>query len=309
MTQTSPIRAALYRPGVSGYELIQQPKNQERVDWFRAAVGSLAFDIMGVDTDLLAVYGVGVMADYNRDFTALSVALENRTAALSGPVLVVGLADDGGEASLTADGLALLDAAAREPDAVGLPFFSVGMRAALVGDWDSLTVNGSLPSVLPANRDFVPGAALTMRKRRVAWASSARWAQNTYIGKVGDATVSLDMKLRSTIHEPLFDEWLFHAAKGGGALAPSPEQLASARDHARVFLNANSSNLGRWWDLSNYIDAYRAEMKGTDALSLAAGGLDLDLVVRYAKLGVSDPELVRDAIANDIPDEFISAMW
>lgn len=302
------IRAALYRPGASGYELIEQPKNQDRRAWYQDVIGSPSIDTVALSTDVIAYYGGGLWEDYNRHFTTLSVALANGKTPVTGPVLIVRNIDEDNETSLTVDDLALLDAAAREPDAVAAPFFSLAMRTTVEPDWSTLTVAGAIPSVLPTDENHVPGAALMTRKRQTAFVASARWEHSTYIGNVGDATVSVGIKLRPAIHGLFFDHWLLYAANDGGTGVPSPEELVTARDHARTFLDANSADLGKWWDLSNHIDLHRAEMRGTDALSLAAGGLDLGLVVRYAKLGVSDPELVREAIANDIPDEFVSAM-
>lgn len=100
----------------------------------------------------------------------------------------------------------------------------------------------------------------------------------------------------------MLEGWLWSHFEGG----LSDDEEREIIDAAVTFFEATKSDLSQWFTLTRHIDVDDVPLSA--AFMLAAGGLPVEDIPRFARLGVRDVAIVRRAIEDDMPDDYLAAL-
>lgn len=240
---------------------------------------------------------------YNRLLTSIAVAVGLQPSPIHGHGVVTSSDVPGGESrALTANEMALLDAAAERPVAVGALVLDTCMLAVAEADWTTVEAKGPLPRILPCKPEEVRSAGVEIQRLRIAIAESASISAGRYAGVAAGVRLSVRIRALDELDREMFEGWLWSHYEG----ELSNEDERQVVENAVTFFKATQSDLSEWFTLTRHIDLDDVPL--AEAFSLAAGGLPVAEIPRFARIGISNADDARQAIADGIPDDYLKAM-
>lgn len=242
---------------------------------------------------------------FNRQFTSIAVALAMQPTQVNGHAVIMGSTAPGGAGknrALTENEMALIEAAAERPVAVGALVLDTSLLAVAEADWKTVISKGPLPRILPCKPDEVRRAGAEIQRLRAAVGDSATVSRNTFAGVADGVRLSVRLRPLPELDREMLEGWAWSHYEGD--LTGEDEQ--ALYESAVAFFEATRDDLSAWFELSRLIDVDDVPMVA--AMALAAGGLDIDDIPRFARLGIRDVEVARKALADGIPDEFLAAL-
>lgn len=298
--------AALIRTDSNRVERIEFPET-DVLEWAYGHTDSDVVDFVPLTPYLHAfVDEEGLwQKPYNRQFTSIAVALAMQPTQVNGHAVIMGSTAPGGNGAnraLTENEMALIEAVAERPVAVGALVLDTSLLAVAEADWKTVTVKGPLPRVLPCKPEEVRKAGAAIQRLRAAVGDSAKVSHNIFAGIADGVRLSVRLRPLAELDRKMLEGWAW--THYDGDLSDEDEQ--ALYENAVTFFEATRDDLSAWFTLSRLIDVEGVPMVA--AMALAAGGLDVADIPRLARLGINDPDAARTAIAEDIPDEFLSAL-
>lgn len=242
---------------------------------------------------------------FNRQFTSIAVALAMQPTQVNGHAVIMGSTAPGGAGenrALTENEMALIEAAAERPVAVGALVLDTSLLAVAEADWKTVISKGPLPRILPCKPDEVRRAGAEIQRLRAAVGDSATVSRNTFAGVADGVRLSVRLRPLPELDREMLEGWAWSHYEGD--LSSEDEQ--TLYESAVAFFEGTRDDLSAWFALSRLIDVDDIPMVA--AMALAAGGLDIGDIPRFARLGIRDADIARKALADDIPDEFLAAL-